>query len=307
MAPQKTLSPLAWALLVTLALIWGGIFPAGKVLLQEVGPLTIVAHRTFWAALLLWVVIALRGIRLPRNPRVWVGLAGMGLINNLLPFSLIFWGQQHIEAGLAAILNGATAIFGVIAAAIFFADEKLTGRKAVGVVLGFAGVATAMGLDHLREFDLRSLGQLALLGAAACYALAGIWARKMLHDVPSDLSAAGMLSFSAVFAWIAAWTLEAPPSLAYSPLTLALLAYAAIPGTAIAFMLYYRILALAGASNLLLVTLLVTPVAILISTFTLGETLAPHVLVGFAIIAAGLAVIDGRVLRLAGKRSTPRK
>lgn len=297
MEPQKTLSPLAWVLLISLAAIWGGIFPAAKIALREVGPVTIVAHRTFWAALILWAVVLLRGIKLPRNPRVWIGFAGMGLINNVLPFSLIFWGQQHIEAGLAAILNGATAIFGVLTAALFFADERLTRRKAAGVTLGFLGVATAMGVDHLREFDLRSLAQLALLGAATCYALAGVWARKMLTGVPSDLAAAGMLSFSAAFSWAGAWMLEGRPSLAYSPQTLLMLAYAAIPGTAIAFMLYYRVLALAGASNLLLVTLLVPPFAILISTAFLGESLPFHVLAGFALIAAGLAVIDGRVVK----------
>lgn len=296
MAPQKTLSPLAWILLLSLAAIWGGIFPAAKVALSEVGPVTIVAQRTFWAALLLWAVVVWRGQRLPRAPRVWIGFAVMGLINNVLPFSLIFWGQKHIEAGLAAILNGSTAIFGVLTAAIFFADERLTRRKAVGVTLGFLGVATAMGLEHLRAFDLRSLAQLALLGAAMSYALASVWARKMLHDVASDVSAAGMLSFAALFAWAGAWALEGPPSLNYSLTTLLMLAYIAIPGTGIAFMLYYRVLALAGASNLLLVTLLVAPFAIVISTLTLGETLPLHVLAGFGLIAAGLAVIDGRIL-----------
>ncbi|MEZ5715137.1 MAG: DMT family transporter [Paracoccaceae bacterium] len=297
MAPQKTLSPLAWALLLTLALIWGGIFPVGKIALREVGPVTIVAQRTFWAALFLWAVVAWRGQPLPRSPRIWIGFAGMGVINNLLPFSLIFWGQQHIEAGLAAILNGSTAIFGVLTAAIFLPDERLTRAKIVGVVLGFLGVATVIGLDHLRDFNIRSLAQLALLAAAFSYALAGVWARKMLGGVQSDLAAAGMLSFAALFAWPVAWIFEAPPSLDYTPLTLALLAYAALPGTAIAFMLYYRVLALAGSSNLLLVTLLVAPCAIVISAVALGETLAPQAFAGFALIAAGLVVIDGRLLK----------
>ncbi|WP_322865818.1 DMT family transporter [Aquicoccus sp. G2-2] len=276
MAPQKTLTPLAWVLLLSLAAIWGGIFPAAKVALREVGPFTIVAHRTFWAALMLWAVVAWRGLPVPRNPRVWLGFAGMGLINNVLPFSLIFWGQQHIEAGLASILNGATAIFGVLLAAIFLRDERLTRRKALGVALGFIGVATAMGLEHLHNFDIRSLSQIALLCAALSYGFAGIWARLMLADVPSDLAAAGMLTFSAPLSIAAAWIFEAPPSLSYTPLTLLLLAYAAIPATGVAFMLYYRVLALAGASNLMLVTLLVPPFAIVISALLLGETLPPR-------------------------------
>lgn len=294
MNPQKSIPPLAWVLLLILGVIWGGIFPVAKLALREVGPLTIVAHRTFWAAVLLWIVVLARGIALPRAPRAWGALAVMGLLNNVLPFSLIFWGQQHIQAGLAAILNGATAIVGVLVAALFLADERLTRRKALGAFLGLAGVATAVGIDHLHDFNIRSLAQLALLAATLCYALAGVWARTRLSGVPADVSAAGMLSFSAAFVWPAAWALEGAPTLAYSPQTLMLLAYTAIPGTAIAYMLYYRILALAGSGNLMLVTLLVPVFAIVISTLFLGETLPLRALAGFGLIAAGLAVIDGR-------------
>lgn len=298
MAPQKILSPMAWALLLTLALIWGGIFPAGKTMLHEVGPVTIVAYRTLGGALLMWAVVLLRGVVIPGSARIWIGFSVMGLINNVLPFSLIFWGQQHIEAGLASILNSATAIFGVLTAAIFFADERLTARKLIGVVLGFAGVATAMGLEHLQEFNIRSLAQLALIGATICYALASVWGRKMLHDVPPTLSAAGMLTFSALISVPGAWILEGAPRFDLSALTFGLLAYTAFLGTGVAFLLYYRVLALAGAGNLLLVTLMVSPVAILLSTVFLGERLAPNAYAGFALLALGLAILDGRILRL---------
>ena len=298
MSPQKTISPLAWLLLIALGAIWGGIFPAAKLLLEEVGPVTIVAQRTFWAALALWGIALLRGATVPRSLSVWVGFAGMGLINNVIPFSLIFWAQQHIEAGLAAILNGSTAIFGVLVAAIFLPDERLTPRKIVGVVLGFIGVATVIGLEHLEEFNLRSAAQLMLLGATLSYAFAGVWARKMLAGVAPDVSAAGMLTFAALVTIPGAWALGEPFSLAYSTPTLLLLAYVALAGTALAFLLYYRVLALAGSSNLLLVTLLVAPFAILISTLLLGERLTPNALAGFGIIALGLAVIDGRLVKL---------
>lgn len=298
MSPQKSLSPLAWILLLSLAAIWGGIFPAGKVVLAEVGPVTMVASRTIGAALMLWLFVALRGVPVPRTPRVWGAFAVMGVINNVLPFSLIFWAQQYVQAGLASILNGATAIFGVLTAALFFADERLTPRKAMGVALGFAGVATAMGLDHLREFDIRSLAQLALIGATICYALAGVWARKTLTGVPSDVSAAGMLTSSAIVSSLGALWLEGAPSLDYSPLTWALLAYMAFLGTGVAFMLYYRVLDLAGSGNLMLVTLMVSPFAIVISSVFLDERLPPNALAGFAIIALGLMVLDGRILRI---------
>ncbi|MDQ2092850.1 DMT family transporter [Rhodalgimonas zhirmunskyi] len=287
----------------TLAAIWGGIFPAGKILLREIGPVTIVAWRTFGAALLLWAVVGAGRMHVPRSARVWIGFAVMGLINNVLPFSLIFWGQQHIEAGLASILNASTAIFGVLAAAIFLADERLTQRKSVGVALGFAGVATAMGVEHLTDFSIRSVAQIALIGATICYALAGVWARKMLHDVKPMVSAAGMLTFSALFSIPGAWWLEGAPRLDLSPLSVGLLVYASLLGTGVAFMLYYKVLALAGSGNLLLVTLLVSPFAIVISAVFLGERLAPNAFAGFALLALGLVILDGRLLkRLPAKR-----
>ena len=108
--------------------------------------------------LILWGYVLLARLPLPTSPRVWFGFLIMGLLNNVIPFSLMAWGQLHIETGLTSILNAATAIFGVIAAAIFFTDEQLTARKAIGVTLGFFGVATAIGLSALTQFDVRSLG-----------------------------------------------------------------------------------------------------------------------------------------------------
>ena len=178
MTVQKTLSGRAWAELILLGLIWGASFLSIRIALDEIDPLTSVAHRTFWAMCVLWIVVAVMRLPVPRDPRVWLAFLGMGLLNNIIPFGLMAWGQLHIETGLTSILNAATAIFGVIAAAIFFADEQITPRKAVGVGLGFFGVATAIGLDNFRSFDLRSLAQLAILAGTISYALAGVWARR---------------------------------------------------------------------------------------------------------------------------------
>ncbi len=297
MAPQKTLTPLAWALLISLGLIWGVIFPAVKIALTEVSAITIVANRTFWAALMLWGFVFIRRLHVPRDPRLFLGFAVMGILNNVMPFSLIFWAQQHIEASLAAILNGSTAIFGVLVAAIFLADERLSARKLLGIIIGFLGVATVIGLEHLKDFDLRSAGQLAVLGATLCYALAGVWARKTLAGVGPTVASAGMLSAAALVAVPVAWAIEGPPTLALSPVTFSALAYIAIPGTGLAYLLYYRVLGLAGSGNLMLVTLIVPPVAIVISTLGLGETLSANAVLGFGMIAFGLAILDGRILR----------
>ncbi|MEO1557571.1 MAG: DMT family transporter, partial [Pseudomonadota bacterium] len=178
MTPQKTMTGRAWAEMILLAAIWGASFLAIRVALDEVAPLTSVAHRTGWAMLALWAVVAAMRLPLPRDARVWFGFLGMGLLNNVIPFGLMAWGQLHVETGLTSILNGATAIFGVLMAALFFADERITIRKALGVTLGFFGVAMAIGLDNFRSFDLQSLAQLAILGGTVSYALASVLTRS---------------------------------------------------------------------------------------------------------------------------------
>lgn len=303
MSAQKTISPRTWLLLLALSAIWGAIFLATKLALAELGPLAIVAHRTFWAALVLWVVVAARRIPLPRGPRPWLGFLGMGLLNNVIPFGLLNWAQQHVESGLVSILNASTAIFGVLVAALFFADERLTARKAAGVAIGFLGVTLAIGPAALRDFDIRSLAQIAALGATLSYALAGVWGRRMLGGIRPELAAAGMLSASAAIAVPAAWFIEGPLTLALAPLTLAALAYAALAGTALAYLLYYRILELAGSGNLLLVTLLIPPTAVVLGALVLGEALSGNALLGFATLALGLAVIDGRLPAAIARRA----
>ncbi|MEO0402006.1 MAG: DMT family transporter, partial [Pseudomonadota bacterium] len=196
MTEQKSLTSRAWAEMILLALIWGGSFLSIRIALDEVSPLTSVAHRTGWAMIVLWSVVAVMRLPIPRDPRIWVGFLGMGLLNNVIPFGLMAWGQLHIETGLTSILNAATAIFGVIAASLFFADERMTLRKGIGVLLGFFGVATAIGLDNFRSFDVRSLAQLAIIAGTISYALAGVWARKMLGGLAPQVAAAGMLTGS---------------------------------------------------------------------------------------------------------------
>ncbi|MFT6674139.1 MAG: drug/metabolite transporter (DMT)-like permease [Sulfitobacter sp.] len=298
MTDQKTISSRAWAELLLLAAIWGASFVSIRIALDEIGPLTAVAHRVFWAMLALWLAVFLMRLKIPRDPKVWIGFLGMGVLNNVIPFVLMAWGQLHIESGLTSILNAATAIFGVIAAAVFFADERITPRKMLGVGLGFAGVATAIGLDNLRHFDLRSLGQLAVIGGTVSYALASVWARKRLSRQPAQVAAAGMVTSSTLIMVPLAWIVEGPISLALEPRTLWAIAYYALVATALAYLLYYRVLAMAGSGNLMLVTLLIPPFAILLGASLLGESLHPAAYGGFALLTIGLLVLDGRVWRI---------
>ncbi|WP_299042170.1 DMT family transporter [uncultured Tateyamaria sp.] len=298
MTPQKTLSGRAWSELLLLGLIWGASFLSIRIALDEISPLTSVAHRTFWAMCVLWVVVALMRLPLPRDPRVWMAFLGMGLLNNVIPFGLMAWGQLHIETGLTSILNAATAIFGVIAAALFFADERITVRKGIGVALGFLGVATAIGLDNFRSFDLRSLAQLAIIAGTVSYALASVWARRFLVGLSPQVAAAGMLTGSTVITLPLAWIVDGPISLNLQGDTILAIAYYAIVATAGAYLLYYRVLAMAGSGNLMLVTLVIPPVAIVLGAWIRDETLNPNAFAGFAILALGLAILDGRILTL---------
>lgn len=295
MSEQKNISARAWAELLLLALVWGAVFLSVRIALNEIGVLSTVAHRALWAALVLWgLVLALR-LEVPRAPRIWLGFAGMGLLNNIIPFTLLNWGQLYIESGLTAIINSATAIFGVLVAAIFMADERLTWRKGLGVAIGFFGVATAIGLENLTSFDIRSLAQLGALTATLSYAFAGVWARKFLTGLHPLVAAAGMLTFTAIVMVPVAWAIDGPLTLALTPQTLLAIAYYALAATVLAYLLYYRVLAMAGSGNLMLVTLLMPPIAIVLGWAVLGERLNPNAFAGFGILAVGLLVLDGRI------------
>lgn len=292
--------------MLLLGLIWGGSFVSIRIALNEVGPLTSVTHRTGWAMLLLWGVVLAMRLPIPRSWRIWFAFLVMGLMNNAIPFALMAWGQLHIESGLTSILNASTAIFGVLAAAIFFSDERLTLRKTIGVGLGFLGVATAIGLENLRDFDIRSLAQMAVLGGTISYALAGVWARKTLGALRPQVAAAGMLTGSTIIILPIAWALEGPVTLDLQWATITAIAYYALVATAGAYLLYYRVLAMAGSGNLMLVTLLIAPVAILLGAVFLGETLNPNAYAGFALLALGLIVLDGRLwTALRGRMKNP--
>lgn len=293
---ERTISAESWGLLAVLATLWGASFLSIRIALDEVPPLTAVAHRVGWATLVLWIYVILRRLPLPRGREVWISFAGMGLLNNVIPFSLMAWGQLYIPSGLTSIFNAATAIFGVLVAALLLSNENLSKRKAVGVAVGFAGVVTAIGIESLRAFDITSLAQLAVLAGTLSYAFAGVWARKRLTGLAPQVAAVGMLTASTLIMVPLAWIIDGPIRLDLEPRTMMAIAYYALGATALAYLLYYRVLALAGSGNLMLVTLMIAPIAIVLGAVVLGETLAPNAYKGFALLALGLIIIDGRLI-----------
>lgn len=293
-----------WAMLVGLSILWGGSFFFSRVALAALPPFTLVALRVGLAAFVLNLVLVLSGTRLPRGRAVWLAFLGMGLLNNAVPFSLIVWGQTQIASGLAAILSATTPLFTVVIAHLATNDERMTGHRLAGVVIGLIGVAVMVGPDALAGLGSAFVAQLAVLGAALSYACASIFGRRFRRMAIAPLTVAtGQVTASTLLIlpialWVdAPWILPVP-----SPAVWGAVLGAALLSTALAYIVFFRILATAGATNISLVTFLIPVSAILLGALVLGERLDPRHVIGMALIASGLAAIDGRVLRSRSRR-----
>ena len=286
-----------WLLLIILSIVWGGSFFFVGVAVEALPPLTIVALRVSLAASALLAVVYFTGLRMPTDPWIWVAFICMGALNNVIPFTLIVWGQTHIASGLASILNATTPIFTIVAAHFLTKDEKMTNNKVIGVLIGFAGVVTMLGHEALGGLGASVFAQLAVLGAAISYSLAGIYGRRFAQSgIKPVVTATGQVTASSLLLIPLAVFYDKPFTLPMPgfEIWLAILGLALI-STAFAYILYFRILSTAGATNLLLVTLLIPVSAILLGTVILGEQLEPKHMLGMALISIGLLSIDGRV------------
>jgi drug/metabolite transporter (DMT)-like permease len=305
MTTQVTMSGRAWGLMAALGLIWGGSFPATAIVLTEMTVWTTVALRVTIAGAILWALVLALRLPLPRTPRDWALMLTLGVIGNAVPFSLITWGQTSVPAGLAAILNASTAMFGVLVAAAFFPDERLTWRKGLGVVLGIAGIVIAMGWAALSRLDLTALGQLALVAASFCYAMTNVVGRMAVRGVAPQVVATGMMTGAMLIMLPVALVVDGLPSAEHSLRVWSALAYSAVIATALAYFLFYRLIAVSGASIAGLITFLVAPVAIVIGAVLLDEALPLRAYLGFGVLALGLAVLDGRLITLLAPRDPP--
>lgn len=297
MTQAPRMGPAEWGLLVLLSLVWGGSFFFFKILVAELPPFTVVLGRVGIAAIALNLMLAARGDSIGGNFVAWRRYLAMGLLNNVIPFSLIAFGESRIASGLAAMLNATTPVFGVLAAHVLTRDERLTPTRLAGVVLGFSGVAVLLGPGVLSGAGHTNLtAASACLLAALTYALAGIYGRRFrgippLKVATGQVSASTLLLIPLVLAVDRPWQLAMPTPGAWASLFgIALLC------TAFAYLLYFRILAAAGATNLLLVTFLVPVSALLLGGAVLGESIGPAAFAGMGLIGLGLGAIDGRLL-----------
>jgi drug/metabolite transporter (DMT)-like permease len=293
-----------WAMLLGLALAWGGSFFFNGVAVHELPSFSLVWLRVAVAAVALLLLLRVMGQRIPATRPVWAALLVMALLNNVVPFCLIVWGQHRIASSLASILNATTPLFTVLVAHLTTADERLSAAKIAGVGVGFAGAAVMVGVDAFAGIGSQVAAQLACLAGALSYAFAGVFGRRFrkMHMTPLA-TAAGQVTASSLLLLPIALTVDRPWALVPpSAATWGAVAGVGLLSTALAYVLYFRILATAGATNLLLVTFLIPVSAILLGVTVLGEVLRPRHLAGMALIGVGLACIDGRLPRLLWRR-----
>ena len=286
-----------WGLLLLLSLLWGAAFILTEVALRELPAFTVVLGRIGLAALALNLFILFSGRRMPGQAGLWGAFLVMGALNNVLPFSLIVWGQVSIDGGLAAVLNATTPLFSLLIAHFITRDERLTWNRTLGILLGILGVGVLMGPEALGGLGAAGLGQLLVLGAACAYACAAIFGRRF-RGQPPVVVASGQLTAASLLILPLALFLDHPWTLSPGPATWVALLALAVLGTAAAYVIYFRVLASAGSTNLMLVTLLIPVSALLLGGLLLGERLTTEHWLGAACILGGLVVIDGRCFSL---------
>ncbi len=293
------MTPKTWGLLLLLSTIWGASFFFAAISLTGFPPFTIVLGRVAIAAVALAAACSLAGLALPRGRTQWAAVAGMGLFNNVAPFTLIVVGQTFIPSGLAAVVNAATPVFAVLCLHLMTDDDRLRANTLAGALTGLAGVAVLAGPAAFAAGHGGELVGIGLcLGACLSYGISAVWARRLRWAGLPPLSVAAgqcisssLMVLPLVLAFDRPWTLPAPPAEAVA----ALVAFGLV-STGLAYSLFYAIMARAGATNAMLVTLLVPVTALLLGTLVLGEQLAPRHFLGMAVIGAGLLLIDGRLV-----------
>lgn len=288
-----------WALLTFLSIIWGGAFFFVAVAVHVVPPLTVVFLRVAIAALALLIYLQIRGEKLKFERSLLLAFLVMGMLNNIIPFSLLFWAQTTIPSGLASILNATMPMFSIVVAHFALADEKMAANKIIGVVLGLFGVMALVGGGALEGENVAIFGMVACLGAALSYACAATFGRRFrTMDVSNSYVAFGQLTGSTLVMIPLMLIVDRPWELSMpgTGVILAIVALALV-STALAYVIYFQLLASVGAVNVALVTLLVPVSAILLGTVFLNEILETRHYVGLALILTGLIAVDGRLLR----------
>jgi drug/metabolite transporter (DMT)-like permease len=294
---NRNMDARSWLLLAVLSVLWGGSFFFVEVAVKELPMLSIVFLRVSIAAGVLWLIILSASIPVPRGMAAWLSLAGMGILNNVIPFTLIVWGQIHIESGLASILNATTPLFGVLIAGFLLIDERFSSQKLIGISFGFVGTVYMIGFTDLSSQGNTVLPQLAIIGAAISYGFASVFGRRFkVMGIHPITTAAGQVTSSALILLPLTLFIDQPWTLGMpSNATIGSIVALAVLCTSLAYIIYFQILSSSGAVNLLLVTFLIPVSAIVLGYLVLNERLSIQHYVGMGLIGIGLSIIDGRL------------
>ncbi len=280
--------------LLFLAALWGPSFLFIKVAVGDIPPLTLVAGRVGLAALVLYLILRLQGRRLPRFGPLWGHFAIVGLFSNALPFALFSWGELHIDSALASILNGTTPLFTIVLAHLFTRDDRLTPVKAVGVLLGFGGLLMLIAPSLVEGVHATTWGLLAATLAAASYGVATVYTRQNLRGLPPLVGPAAQLVMATLYILPLAWLIEQPYKLPLPawPALASLLALSLV-GTALAFVVYYRVIERTSATYVSMVTYLVPVIGVALGIMVLNEQPGWNAYLGCGLILLGVMVVNG--------------
>jgi drug/metabolite transporter (DMT)-like permease len=302
MPPSLSAKPLSisatdWLLLLMLSVLWGGSFYFTKIAVLEIPPMTLAFGRVAIAALALAIFTRAMGERFPRDASTWWNLTMMAAFNNVVPFTLIFWGQIHITIGLAGILNATSPLFAVVIAHLMTHDDRLSGGRIAGLIAGFIGVVVLIGPDLLTDLGTNVLAELACLAGSCFFALGAVMARRV-RGFPPVVMAAGQLIMSTILLLPMVLLFDRPESiLTASRTAIWAMVSLALLSSALAYLIYFRLIARAGATNALISTFLIPVTAILLGLVLLNEVVSARQLAGMAVIFIGIAAIDGRPAR----------
>ena len=289
------MGPSEWVMLIILSAIWGGSFYFFAVIIKELPVFTIVFFRVFLASIALWAIVLLSNQKTPMSNTMWKNFFLMGFFNNVIPFSLIVWGETKVAPGLAAVLNATTPFFSVVVAHLATQNEKLTWNRMSGALVGLTGVAALVGFDAIKNLGVDLIFQLAIIGASISYGICTIFGRRLV-GIPPLVSAASQTAASSLMLLPMMLIIDQPYNLPMPSLnvTVSLIALALIC-TALAYVIFFMIIKRAGMTNVTLVTLLVPVSAMILGAMFLNEQISARHYLGMVVIGVGLALIDGRI------------
>ena len=285
-----------WLLVISLGIIWGSSFLFVEILLNNINPWMIVFLRVSIASIILISFCVYKNINLNLKLNDYYNISVMSLLNNVIPFLLIVYGQKTTTGGLASIINSSTAFFSIILASILISEEKLNFSRIIGVIIGVVGVIITIGYDNLIELNEEGIGPYYILLATISYSFAGIWAKVKMKNISSLLSATGMTSISAILLFPIVMIYHQEQFYLIDQMVFKNAMLYALCCSVFAYLIYFKILETTGAGNLLICTIIVPASALILNYVVLGEQILSKEIFGIIIISIGLIILDGRIL-----------